>query len=151
MKRFFLNLLLLLITANSAHAMPKAALADALIKLDVTAEQKAQIASILKAARSEVRPKVDAMIVARKNLRAAITQDQYSEPQIRAASKEVAKLQEDLAVRRAGVRAQVMQVLTIEQRKTATQLQADFGKGAKNKLLGFRKLLNHWVDKNAKG
>lgn len=151
MKRHIIILFLVLISASHAYAEGKHRFADAMIKLDLSDQQKTEIANILKSSRSEVKPKVDQMFKAKKNLSETIRQENFDEAAVRSAHKDLAKVQEDLAVLRAITSNKVMKVLKPEQKQTLNTMREKFRGKAKHKIAGFRKFFNHWIDKHAKG
>ncbi len=149
MKFYIILFFSVFILTNGALAMPKNNLADALIKLDLSDSQKSQIAKILKESRPQVKPKVEELLKAKKGLRSAMHQENFDESAVRAAAKEVAKTQEELIVIRAMTVNKVIKVLEPEQKKSFADLRERMQKKAGKKTAGFRKLLNHWIDKNA--
>lgn len=151
MKRLTLMILFALLSSSNALAESKHRFVDSIIKLDLEDRQKTEIANILKSSRAQIKPKVDSMIEARQKLAATICQDNFDEAAVRAASKDLAKIQEDLAVLRAGATNRVIKVLNPEQKQVLNEMRDKFGGNAKHRLAGFRKLLNHWIDKHAQG
>jgi protein CpxP len=66
----------------------------------------------------------DRAMAARQALQAAITAETFDETTIRSRSTEVAAVEADMAVARARIRAEVLQVLTPEQQAQLKQMEA---------------------------
>jgi Spy/CpxP family protein refolding chaperone len=95
---------------------------DGIKALNVTDAQKAQIRTILRSHREEVRGAADRAWDARRAVVEAIHQDGVDEALIRERVQEAAAAQADLAVLRARVRGEVRAVLTPVQRDAASRL-----------------------------
>ncbi len=93
-------------------------------QLGLTEAQRDQVRTILDSHRAEQQAAREKLVAARKALDAAMTAEALNEGAIRTAYKALSDLQEDAAVQRARVRAEVWQVLTPEQRTRAKELQA---------------------------
>jgi Spy/CpxP family protein refolding chaperone len=91
-------------------------------QLDLSAEQKQQVRSVLQGRAAEFRDLGVQMRTARRAVNDAIANDE-AEAAIRAAVAELAKVEADLAVLRAVVRKQVFGVLTPEQQARAKELR----------------------------
>lgn len=93
-------------------------------KLDLTADQRAQIKSILAGEKDSLQPLLAAVHDTRKNLREAIRAKDANETTVRAASAKVATAEADLAVERMKLYGKISPILTEEQRQKAADLQA---------------------------
>ena len=93
-------------------------------QLDLTADQRAQIKTILLGEKDSLKPLITSLHDARKNLREAIRAKDASEASVRAASAKVAGVEADLAVERLKLFGKISPVLTDEQRQKAADLQA---------------------------
>lgn len=94
-------------------------------RLGLTDPQKDQVKSILDSHASEFKALADRGREARKALEAALTADSVDDAAIRQKSSEVAAVDADMAVTGAHVRAEVLQILTAEQRAQLKTLAAD--------------------------
>jgi Spy/CpxP family protein refolding chaperone len=101
---------------------PLAMMRVGLAQLGLSAEQKQQVRGILQGRAAEFKGLGAQMRKARRAVNNAIANDE-TETAIRAASAELAKVEADLAVLRAGVRKQVFGVLTPEQQAKAKELR----------------------------
>jgi Spy/CpxP family protein refolding chaperone len=86
-------------------------------RLNLTADQKAQIKTILRAEKDTLKPLFSQLHAARENLRAAIQAGDANETTVRAASAQVAAVEADLAVERMKIYGKIAPVLTNEQRQ----------------------------------
>jgi len=93
-------------------------------KLDLTADQRTQIKTILQGEKDALKPLVASLRAERKNLREAIRAKDASETTVRAASARVAGVEADLAVERFKLYGKISPILTEEQRQKAADLQA---------------------------
>ncbi|MDR3458188.1 MAG: periplasmic heavy metal sensor [Verrucomicrobiae bacterium] len=93
-------------------------------KLDLTADQRAQIKTILAGEKGKLKPLIAGLHDARKNLRDAIRAQDASEASVRAAAARVAGVEADLAVERLQLFGKISPILTAEQRQKAADLQA---------------------------
>jgi Spy/CpxP family protein refolding chaperone len=122
--RIVLTLVAVTVVGASALAAPRTGqalrplrlLVDLAARVDLTSEQRAQLRTILESHRDEVCAIVDAECAARLTLRQAIQQSAVDEPDVRAASAEVAAVDARLAVERARIFTEVAVVLTPEQK-----------------------------------
>jgi len=94
-------------------------------QLDLTDDQRQQIRAAMQSHRDEFRAIADRMRTAREAQEAAIEQMPLNEPQIRAASTELATAEADAAVLRARVHEQVFSLLTPDQQAKAKTLAAE--------------------------
>jgi Spy/CpxP family protein refolding chaperone len=92
-------------------------------KLNLTADQKAQIKTILAGEKDTLKPLLAALHDARKNLRAAIRADGANETSVRAASATVAGAEADLAVERLKLYGKIAPILTAEQRQQISEFE----------------------------
>jgi Spy/CpxP family protein refolding chaperone len=93
-------------------------------KLDLTADQRAQIKTILLGEKDTLKPLLTSLHDSRKGLREAIRAKDASEASVRAASAKVAGVEADLAVERLKLFGKISPILTDEQRQKAADLQA---------------------------
>jgi len=93
-------------------------------KLGLTADQKAQIKTILLGEKDVLQPLIASLHDARVNLRTAIRASDANEASVRAASAKVAVVESDLAVERLKLFGKIAPVLTPEQLQQAADLQA---------------------------
>jgi len=101
-------------TAPTAHGRFLQQLAQ---RLNLTADQKAQIKTILRAEKDTRTTLLGQLRAARANLRAAIQAGDANETSVRAASAQVAAMEADLAVERMKIYGKIAPVLTHEQRQ----------------------------------
>jgi Spy/CpxP family protein refolding chaperone len=127
----------------------RARLARAMIAISPTDAQKHQVANILKAHREEVRAKLQPTMDAHKELHALATADTIDEQAIRASCKKLAALEEEMAVTRAKIRAEVQGVLTPDQRAKIAAMHAEAKPQIEARIKEHFGLLNAWIDKNA--
>jgi len=103
-------------------------------KLNLTADQRAQIRAVLAGEKGALKPLVAALHDARKNLRAAIHASDANETTVRAASAKVAAAQADLAVERMKLYGKIAPILTEAQRRQLADLQAQADNFADNAI-----------------
>jgi Spy/CpxP family protein refolding chaperone len=94
-------------------------------QLDLTDEQRQQIRAAMTSHRDEFKAIADRVRKTREAQQAAIEQVPLNEPQIRAASSELAAAEADAAVLRARVHEQVFSLLTPDQQTKAKALAAE--------------------------
>jgi Spy/CpxP family protein refolding chaperone len=94
-------------------------------QLGLTDDQRQQIRNAVSSHRDEFKSMADRVRTAREAQQAAIEQVPLNEPQIRAASSELAAAEADAAVLRARVHEQVFSLLTPEQQTKARSLAAE--------------------------
>jgi len=94
-------------------------------ELNLTPEQKAEIARILKAHREEIVRAVQDVHEKRRALMKEVRSDEYSERAIRRAARDLADAIGDASVLRARIRKEVRVVLTAEQRRKADRVLED--------------------------
>jgi protein CpxP len=105
-----------------AHAM---ALGFALGQLDLTAAQREQVQAILQQHRAERQVLAQQARAARLALNQAVEAPTVDEGAIKAASASLGEVHTQMALMRARVRSEVLQVLTPEQRAKAEALKAE--------------------------
>ncbi|HEV2691827.1 MAG TPA: Spy/CpxP family protein refolding chaperone [Verrucomicrobiae bacterium] len=93
-------------------------------KLDLTADQRASIKTILAGEKDTLKPLLTSLHDSRKNLRDAIRAKDASETSVRTASAKVAGVEADMAVERLKLFGKISPILTEEQRQKAAELQA---------------------------
>jgi periplasmic protein CpxP/Spy len=94
-------------------------------QLGLTDDQRQQIRAAIASHRDEFKSVADRVRKAREAQQAAIEQVPLNEPQIRAASSELAAAEADAAVLRARVHEQVFSLLTPDQQTKAKSLAAE--------------------------
>ncbi len=92
-------------------------------KLNLSADQRAQIKTILAGEKDTLTPLLTAVHDARKDLRAAIRAGDASETSVRAASAKVASAEADLAVERMKIFGKIAPILTDAQKQQLGELQ----------------------------
>ena len=93
-------------------------------ELQLSEAQREQVRSIAQSHADEWKALADRGRSAHEALMAAVTADEINESVIRARSAEVAAVEADIAVARAHARAEVLQILTADQKTTLKNLQA---------------------------
>ena len=94
-------------------------------QLGLSAQQQDQVKAILDSHQGDTSALRDRAEAAHDALQAAITADVVDDNAIRARSADVAAVDADMAVTRAHIRAEVLQILTADQRALAKQIEAD--------------------------
>ncbi len=92
-------------------------------RLDLTADQKAQIQSVLADDKDTLQSLLGQLHTARINLRAAIRASDASESAVRTASAKVAGVEADLAVERMKLYGKIAPILTDEQRQKLSTME----------------------------
>jgi Spy/CpxP family protein refolding chaperone len=92
-------------------------------KLQLTADQKTHIKSVLTGDKDTLAPLLSASHDAHKNLRAAIQAGDANEASVRAAAAKVAAVEADLAVERMKLYGKIAPLLTGAQRTEVTAMQ----------------------------
>jgi protein CpxP len=90
-------------------------------QLDLTEAQRAQVRSLVEAHRAATAPVLERARTARQALHEAVTASAVDEAAIRARSAELASAEADLTVARARMHADVLKILTPEQRTELEQ------------------------------
>lgn len=93
-------------------------------RLDLTADQRAKIKSILLGEREHLKPLLIAVHDSRSDLRSAIRAGEATEASVRAASAKVAAAEADMAVERMELYRKIAPLLTAGQLQKAADLQA---------------------------
>jgi periplasmic protein CpxP/Spy len=93
-------------------------------QLQLTDAQRDQVRTIAQSHRDEWKALFDRVRTARQALHEAMTADSVNDAAIREKSAEVAAVEADLAVARAHGHAEVLQILTAEQKAKLKELQA---------------------------
>jgi Spy/CpxP family protein refolding chaperone len=93
-------------------------------QLNLTDAQKGQVKAIVDSHRADVQALIERLGTARRSLESAISADVTDEGAIRARAGDVAAVDADMAVMRAGIRGQVFQILTPDQQTTLKSLEA---------------------------
>ncbi|MBF0488289.1 MAG: periplasmic heavy metal sensor [Nitrospirae bacterium] len=119
-----------------------------MLGLKLSDSQKQQIAAILKSYRQTMGSSVATVAEAKKNLCDAIHSTAYDESKVRQAAKTAAAAEEELAVLRAQVAAQVQGVLSAEQLAAATQFRTDMYARVKSKMQSIHSIVDLWISNN---
>ncbi len=104
-------------TAGGTAAPRRARFARVVQRLDLSAEQRAQVRGILERHRSTVREEREALRAGRRVQFEAVHEEAFDEEKIRAAAAGAARAHADLAVTRARISSEVRALLTPEQRQ----------------------------------
>ncbi|MBI2441456.1 MAG: Spy/CpxP family protein refolding chaperone [Lentisphaerae bacterium] len=94
-------------------------------KLDLTADQSQQIASIVKLNRETMKEVHSAWAEARAALERQISADEFDETAVRTACRNAAAAGEEFAVQRAKIASQIRAVLTSDQRAELDKIRAE--------------------------
>jgi len=135
-------------TGGCRHGI-KGRILNALMQLNVTDEQKKDIALVLKSHRDDIRGSIDSLIEARKAVNEQIAAESVDENAIRAAYKKVAAIEEDMAVKHAVIRSEVWKILTPEQCTSLDTMRSGISEGIMSRIDTARGILNKWIDKNS--
>jgi len=101
-------------------------------QLNLTAQQRDQVKSVMDSHQDEMKALGDREMAARQALEQAITADTVDDNTIRQKSADLAAVEADMAVMRAHVRAEVWQLLTPDQQKQAKATPPP-GRGARGR------------------
>jgi protein CpxP len=93
-------------------------------RLNLTEDQRNQVRQLMESRQEETRALAEKLRSAHEGLQAAVTANSFDEGTIRARSADVASAEADMAVARGRLHADVLQILTAEQRTRLNQLQA---------------------------
>jgi len=102
---------------------PQAGLA--LRALDLTEAQQEQVRQLSQQNREQLRTLMDRMRAAQEARRQAVDAIPFNESQVRAAMRDLAELEADLAVAQARLQSDIYALLTAEQQQRLQQLRAD--------------------------
>ena len=105
--------------------LAKGHFARKLAQLGVTADQKAEVKTILRQYQPTVGPLIKQVVTERRALRDTIRAETIDETAIRAQAAKLASLQADLAVQRAHVAHDIRAVLTPEQLQKLKEMQVN--------------------------
>ena len=120
-------------------------LARALIRLDLSAEQKRGIAGILKAHREEIRRLMEEGAAARKNVAGAVDAPRFDDASVREAVRRASGVAEEAAVLRARIRSEVAGVLTPEQARTLSEMRAAAREGLGGRSARISGFIDEWI------
>jgi Spy/CpxP family protein refolding chaperone len=109
--------------APHAGAAPGRLLRRLADELNLTADQRTQIKSVLAGEKAALAPLVASVHDARKELRTALRADSANETAVRAAAAKVGAAEADLAVERMKVYGQIAPILSPAQRAQLAELQ----------------------------
>lgn len=93
--------------------------------LDLTEAQREQVQQLSRQNREQLRGLMDRLRAAQEARRQAVEAVPFNEPQIRAAMKELAETETDLAVAQARLQNDIHALLTAEQQQRLQELRAD--------------------------
>ncbi len=93
-------------------------------RLDLTDAQRTRVREIMDSHRADQQAFGDRARAAQDKLEAAIAADTFDEAAVRTLSAEAGLVQADMAVARARIYAEVVQILTADQQKKLKELQA---------------------------
>jgi protein CpxP len=99
-------------------------------ELNLSDAQKERFKSIAASHRDDMKALGDRAMAAHQALEATVTAETFDEATIRSRSTEVAAVEADMAVARARIRAEALQVLTPEQQTQLKQMQAQMQRRA---------------------
>ncbi len=105
-------------------------------QLQLTDSQRDQLRAIADSHRDEWKALADRARTARQGLMAAVTADSVDETLIRQKSADVAAVEADMAVARARVHTEVLQILTPEQKTKLKELQTQMQNRMQNRRQG---------------
>ena len=113
--------------ADTTHEVifGKSRFAQRLAQLGLTADQKAQVKTILRKYQPTAGPLIKQVVTERRALRDTIHAETIDETAIRAQAAKVASLESDLAVQRAHVSHDIRAVLTPEQLQKVKDMEID--------------------------
>jgi Spy/CpxP family protein refolding chaperone len=97
----------------------------ALRGLDLTDAQQEQVRQLSRQSREQMRALMDRMRAAQEARRQAVEAIPFNESQVRAAMKELAEIEADLAVAEARLQSDVYALLTAEQQQRLQQMRAE--------------------------
>ena len=106
---------------HGSHAMLGGLMLD---QLNLTDAQRDQVKNIVDSHRTDLQALGERLGTARRSLESAVSADVTDEAAIRARAGDVAAVDADMAVMRARIRSQVLQILTSEQQTTLKNLEA---------------------------
>ncbi len=129
--------------AQTLSVGPGLRIMQLLSDLNVSTDQKHQIAKIVASNRQDLRTGQDRVFAAREKLFASIHQDTFDEAAVRSASQNVAEQEEDFAVTRAKVVSQVRSLLTDQQKEVLAKARDDF----KGRLHMVRDTVRTFIDR----
>jgi len=112
-------------------------------KLNLTADQKSQIKTILVAEKDTVRTLLTNLHAAKTNVRSAIQADNATEASVREASAQAAGAEADWAVERMKLCAQITPILTDEQRLKIADLEQRVDSYVDNVIAGIGSGADH--------
>jgi len=118
-------------------------------QLDLSDEQKQEIAAILKANKDELKADIASVIEARTALFETIHADVFDEGAIRAAAKSAGDAEAELAVLRAEIVQSVRAVLTPEQQQKLQELKASLKDRIESRIEQLKAKLEAWLLKQA--
>lgn len=104
-----------------------------LARLGLTDAQRTEVRSIAEKHAEELKAIADRAMTARRALEAAVTGEAVDEGLIRARAAELALVEADMAVARAGLHAEVFRVLTPEQQTQARELRTQMQERVENR------------------
>ena len=167
MRKLFYGILTLMILVGSAYAVAAGPapggphgpggpggpgahrLLDNLLALDLSPAQKHDVAVILQKSRTGIEDGGKDMREAMRGLHEIMRTDPGNEQRIREASHKVATIGENMAVARGKLEAEVLAVLTPEQRKLWNERMTPPAPPHKEPFHAGPELVNDWIDAHA--
>ncbi len=117
-------------------------------ELNLTDQQKHDIAVILDSDRDVMMDRVDAMIAAKKAHFEAIHTLQFNEGAVRDSSRNLAKAEEELSVERARLVSRILGVMTQEQLSILEKHKTAMGGKISGKIDLARSFVTAWIERN---
>ncbi len=162
MKRLLIATVTMAVLSGTAYAMPGhgmhgggpgahfgEGLLRALIKLDLTEDQKQEAALILSKYRDQGKERRDTLRGAMEDLRATAEADPLDEQAVRAAFKGVAAAGEEMAVHGARLVAELKGILTPEQKASLDEHKAARHEKRRHRMENRTSFLDEWIDTHA--
>jgi periplasmic protein CpxP/Spy len=119
-------------------------------RLDLTQDQKRQVASILESHRGEIGNVATRLVQATENLLNATAAEPFSEDAVKQAAQAVADQQEQLIALRAGIFNEIKPILTPEQLTTLAQMRGKMAERMKNHVDVKLAALDKWIARHGK-
>lgn len=136
-------------SAEFAPRHPPQRLVRALHKLQLTADQKRQVALVLRDARDTMQPQVEAVVAARQTMLAEIRAQNSDELAVRQAARDLGNGIEELAVTRSRLYHELSQILDQDQQALiADRLTGAHQRWSMAKPM-IRGAINTWIDQHA--
>lgn len=122
---------------------------DFLQSLDLTKQQKTEMAALVKAHREGIRSRTEEVKNTFEELAEVVNQDTFNEEEVRNSFKKLAAAGEELAVERAQLMNQVRSVLTDEQKSLVERAKTKLKKKIEYRRSFARAVFDAWIDRLA--